>query len=128
MVLLGNTTSPGFYFGASQKIIEMAKDLRKSMTPAENHLWQQLRRNSMNGYHFRRQHPIWRFVVDFYCHCSRLVIEIDGEVHETPEQKERDENRTYELEKLGLKVIRFTNQQVFEENALVLKTIWLNLQ
>ena len=128
MALLGKTIPSGFYFGASHEIIKRSKELRKNMTPAENYLWQQLRRKSMNGYRFRRQHPIWRFIVDFYCHSEKLVIEIDGDIHETAVQKERDENRTYELEKRGLRVVRFSNRQVLEENELVLKTIWLHLQ
>jgi very-short-patch-repair endonuclease len=128
MALLGKTIPTGFYFGASTEIIERAKELRKSMTAAENYLWQQLRRNNMNDYRFRRQHPIWRFIVDFYCHSEKLVIEIDGDIHETADQRERDENRTFELEKRGLRVVRFSNRQVLEENELVLKTIWLHLQ
>jgi very-short-patch-repair endonuclease len=61
---------------------------------------------------FRRQHPIGPFIVDFYCHEAKLVIEIDGNIHDSQENKEHDENRTFELEKLGLKVIRFKNEAI----------------
>jgi very-short-patch-repair endonuclease len=128
MPLIGNTIASGFYFGASSETIERAKELRMNMTPAEAYLWSQLRRKSMNGFRFRRQHPVSRFIVDFYCHAGRLVIEIDGNIHDTSQQKEHDLDRSYELEKLGLRVIRFTNAQVFDENALVLRTIWLHLE
>ena len=70
------------------------------MTNAEKVLWDRLRRKQIEGIRFRRQHPINRFIVDFYCHQANLVIEIDGQVYEEADQLERDGNRTYELENL----------------------------
>lgn len=112
-----------FYFGASQEIIRRARILRKKMTFAESLLWEQLRKKQLNGVRFRRQHPVSRFIVDFYCYKASLVIEIDGGVHQEKDQSERDENRTYELEKLGLIVIRFSNKEVISHLSKVLAII-----
>jgi very-short-patch-repair endonuclease len=112
-----------FYFGASEEIIKRARVLRKTMTVAETKLWQYLQNNQFHGLKFRRQHPINRFIVDFYCHTLKLVIEIDGGVHLQEIQHERDVNRTYELNELGLKVIRFENKIVMTNIAGVLQGI-----
>jgi very-short-patch-repair endonuclease len=112
-----------FYFGASEEIIRRARILRKTMTKAETKLWHHLQNNQFQGLKFRRQHPINRFIVDFYCHSLKLVVEIDGDVHLQEIQQERDENRTYELEELGLKVIRFENKSVMSNIAGVLQDI-----
>ena len=77
----------------------------------------------MNGIRFRRQHPISKFIVDFYCHKAKLVIEIDGEIHHQKHQAEIDEGRTYELENLDLKIIRFTNDEVIFNIEKVLSKI-----
>jgi very-short-patch-repair endonuclease len=111
------------YFGAKSQLILMARELRKEMTQAEEILWARLRKKQLDGAIFRRQHPIDIFIVDFYYHKSKLVIEVDGKIHETPEQSERDENRTYELENFELKVIRFTNEEVTQDIENVIKTI-----
>lgn len=112
-----------FYFGASEEIIKRARILRKTMTKAEIKLWNYLNKNQINNIRFRRQHPIAKFIVDFYSHQLKLVIEIDGSIHNEEIQQERDENRTYELEKLGLKVIRFENSKVLNNISEVLKQI-----
>jgi very-short-patch-repair endonuclease len=88
----------------------MAKELRRNMTMAEHAMWEALRRNSLDGLHFRRQHVIAGFIVDFYCHAARLVVEIDGPVHE--QQRDHDVERSGILESYGLRVIRFTNDEV----------------
>lgn len=90
------------------------------MTPAEETLWQHLRGRKFKGHKFRRQHPLQSFIADFYCHTSKLIIEIDGGYHQSPEIKESDEIRTKELEALGLTVIRFSNEQVLNEMESVL--------
>jgi very-short-patch-repair endonuclease len=77
----------------------------------------------LNGLKFRRQHPIHFYVADFYCHEKRLIIEIDGGIHEEDRIKEHDDNRTAELERLGIRVIRFTNDEVIKSKELVLKRI-----
>ncbi len=98
-------------FDASPEIKAKAKELRKRMTHAEVLLWERIR-NNKTGYKFRRQHPISIFIADFYCHEKKLVIEVDGMIHEHPDQKEYDIGREIELENLGIKVVRFTNYEV----------------
>jgi len=99
------------HYGACPAIFKLARYLRKNPTKAEAVLWKHLRKNKM-GRRFRRQHPTWLYVVDFYCHPLRLVIEVDGGVHEDPEEQINDMERTENLESLGLHIIRFSNEQV----------------
>ena len=80
-----------------------------------------LRNRNLSGLKFRRQHPIDIFIIDFYCHEKKLVIEVDGEIHKF--RKTYDEARTAELERFGIKVIRFTNDQVENDTKEVLKQI-----
>ena len=84
-----------------------ARAMRHAPTPAEDALWQRLRDHRLDGFQFRRQHSIDRFVVDFYCAAARLVIEVDGPVHEQPNA---DLDRQTRLESLGLRVLRITNE------------------
>jgi very-short-patch-repair endonuclease len=92
-------------------ILARAREMRHPQTPTEAALWRALR-NRQTGFKFRRQHPIYRFIIDFYCAEAKLLIEIDGESHFQPDQKEYDEARTEYLEGLGYRVIRFTNDDV----------------
>ena len=116
------------FFGANPDIFKRASELRKNMTEAEKILWSALRRKQVQGKRFRRQHPISTFIVDFYSHEAKLVIEVDGGIHNIPEQKEYDSGRSDELERLGLKIIRFTNTQVFQNLGKVVKEIEENIQ
>lgn len=111
-----------FYY-AKPHIFEKAKTLRRNMTPAERLLWNELKNNKILGLHFRRQHPIDIFIADFYCHKIKLVIEIDGGIHNKPERKEYDSNRTSEMERLGIKVIRFKNEDILVSLSEVIETI-----
>ncbi|NOQ26442.1 MAG: DUF559 domain-containing protein [Bacteroidales bacterium] len=111
------------FYGASAEIFRTAEVLRKNMTPAEVELWEALKGNKLNGAKFRRQHPISQFIVDFYCHKYRLVIELDGSVHNLEDQKERDQGREAMLKDLGLIVIRFSNMEVKNNLNKVLTTI-----
>ena len=104
-------------------IFARAKELRKNMTPAERVLWQRLRNYQVDGFYFRRQHPIKFFIADFYCAKADLIIEIDGGIHSTPEVIEHDINRTAELEKLGITVMRFSNQEVMNDTENVIARI-----
>jgi len=110
------------YAGASAEVFNLAHILRRSMTPAEKFLWQYIRNNKL-GVKFRRQHPLYFYIADFYCHELKLVIELDGGIHFLPENKERDEGRTAELDRFDIKVIRFKNEEVFESLSLVLGKI-----
>ena len=104
-------------------IQERARVMRKNPTPAERILWRRLRRKQIGGFHFRRQHPISRFIVDFYCAAARLVIEIDGSIHDAAEQREYDAARQAHLEEIGLRVLRFSNAQVIRETDAVVEAI-----
>ena len=111
------------FYGAPQILFEFAKELRNKPTEAESFLWNFLSGNQLNGIRFKRQHPVLYFIADFYCHKAKLIIEIDGGYHQIPEQHLYDQNRDKELEELGLKTIRFTNEQVFFGTEKVLNTI-----
>jgi very-short-patch-repair endonuclease len=103
------------------KIKPLARQMRRESTPAEDALWQQLRRKNMGSYKFRRQHPIDRFIVDFFCREAHLVVEVDGAIHEYT--AEEDALRTEFLESRGLQVIRFTNDEVLQNMDGVLQSI-----
>jgi len=98
-----------------------ARQLRQKSTAAEKFLWEHLRRRQLLGAKFRRQHPIHPYIVDFYCPQHRLIIEVDGEIHQF--QKDQDQFRQEWLTALGYTVIRFTNQQVFYQTNWVLAQI-----
>lgn len=79
-----------FHLNASPEIFERANNLKRTMTKAEKLLWHELRASKLGGHKFRRQHPIDKFIVDFYCHEAKLVVELDGEVHDFEDVKKRD--------------------------------------
>ena len=99
------------------------KDLRNTLTPAEAGLWKLLKNGQLQGRKFRRQHGIEGFIVDFYCAEEKLIIELDGEVHNDPMQMEYDKEREVRLEELGFTVLRFENKFVFIDTEGVLATI-----
>ena len=94
----------------NHKNIVLAKILRKNSTPEEKHLWYDFL--SKYDIRFQRQKSIDNFIADFYCHDAKLIIELDGAQHFTPEGKNRDCLRTEALEKYGLRIIRFTNGEI----------------
>lgn len=102
---------------------QLARDLRKRLTPAEKVLWHLLRDRRLKGRKFRRQHPIGPFVADFCCHELRLVIELDGEVHARSQPAARDLERDAYLRGHGFTILRFPNDRVFEEAEAVLLEI-----
>jgi cyclase len=112
------------FFGASYLLFQKAKELRENMTEAEVVLWEYLRQHPF-GYKFRRQHPLGIYVVDFYCHKLNLVIEVDGSVHGEKEVIEADMERQRQLERDGLKVARFTNEEVLKKREEVIDRIIL---
>ena len=101
------------FYGALPIHFEFARELRNNPTEAETFLWNHL--SCIEGIRFKRQHPILYFIADFYCHKAKLIIEVDGGYHTIPEQFLYDKNRDKELNELGLKVIRFINEQVLFE-------------
>ena len=92
-------------------------------TDAEAVLWQLLRNRKLIGCKFRRQVPIGRYVADFFCHERRLIVELDGGVHSDPDQQLHDQNRDTFLLSLGLRILRFSNEQVLGAPQEVLDQI-----
>jgi very-short-patch-repair endonuclease len=103
-------------------LIERARQMRAEPTPAEALVWKKLRKRQLGGLKFRRQHIIHAYIVDFYCPAARLVIEIDGAVHE--KQEEYDQERDKILQELGYQVIRFKNADVEKNLDLVVAGIY----
>ena len=112
------TAAPDRY----QMLNEYAKQLRKSMTEAETILWEELRQ--LDGYHFRRQHPINDFIADFICLSAHLIIEVDGKYHDMPQQQTEDDMRTDALSKMGYTVVRFTNEEIITDVDWVVDEIY----
>jgi very-short-patch-repair endonuclease len=104
-------------------IRQRARELRRKQTPAEQRLWQRLRASQLAGHKFRRQHPIGRFIVDFYCAAARLVVEVDGDIHARDDQAAYDAARTEWLEDAGCHVLRVTNHDVRHRLDAVLEQI-----
>jgi imidazole glycerol-phosphate synthase subunit HisF len=108
--------------GALQQLYQRARELRNNATYAEEILWGYLRTKPL-GYKFRRQHPYSIYILDFYCHSKRLVIEVDGNIHNQEDIKALDEYRQKQMEADGLKVIRFTNEQIKIQLDFVVRAI-----
>ena len=123
MVYLGKTTLNLLHYNASAATHRLAGILRRSETEAEKILWLELKNRKCAGLKFRRQHPFGRFVLDFYCLEKALAVEVDGGIHKNQDTRENDIRRTKELEDFGVRVIRFTNQEVIEDSEEVLKRI-----
>jgi very-short-patch-repair endonuclease len=107
----------------SSQMIERSRHLRARSTKAEQVLWEHLRARRLNGVKFRRQHPIGTFVADFFCGEHRLVIELDGAIHQEATQAERDARRDEIMREHNLKVLRFSNGDVLNNLPCVLTTI-----
>jgi very-short-patch-repair endonuclease len=103
--------------------IERARDLRKSMSDAERHVWRAIRGGQINGFRFRRQHPIGVFIADFICLEKRLIIEVDGSQHAEPKQLAHDLERTAWLESRGYLVMRVWTGEISENLEGVLTSI-----
>ena len=112
--------SADMHYGATSETFQIAERLRKNMTVAEKVLWERVRRNQV-GVRIRRQHPIWKFVADFYCHQVRMVIEIDGNIYLSFENKQYDISRDIVLDEFKIRILRFTNDDVLNETDLVIE-------
>ncbi len=111
-----------------RKITDLVKEMRKMQTPEEEILWQELRRKSVNGFKFLRRHPIiygnydkdiFFFIADFYCAKAKLVIEVDGKVHDL--QKEYDSYREEILKDKGLTILRIKNEELVDVDLVLEK-------
>lgn len=100
------------------------RKLRRKMTDAENLLWSKIRGKQQKGYQFYRQKTIGNYIADFYCPKANLIIEIDGGQHYSPEGKEKDGIKDAYMANLGIKVIRFSDREVFEKFHAVIEEIW----
>lgn len=109
-----------------RKMIEIAREYRKEPTPGEKIMWNALRGKKLDGIKFRRQQPIGYFVVDFYSSTYRLVVEVDGPIHES--QKEADAARQEILEVLGLHVLRIKTELVEQNLPMTLVRVRNSIQ
>ena len=104
------------------EIFQIAERLRRDMTATEKIIWERVCKNQL-GVRIRRQHPIWKFIADFYCHEVKLVIEIDGRIHLRSENKECDISRDIILKEYKIEILLFTNDEVIKEPDLVIEKI-----
>ncbi|MEQ8629433.1 endonuclease domain-containing protein [Ekhidna sp.] len=105
------------------KLKELSRQLRKNSTLSEVLLWNELKGKKMYGYQFMRQKPILNYIVDFFCSKLKLVIEIDGDSHNHEDAYKADQDRQKEIEKLGIRFLRFDDLDVKHNMSNVLRTI-----
>ncbi len=105
------------------ELLAHCRELRRRYTLAEQLLWALLRNRQLNGFKFRRQHPLNGFILDFYCHEARLAVEVDGGGHGLGRQAHYDQHRTQVIEAEGIRVMRFWNYQVMDSLEDVLRII-----
>lgn len=118
-------TEPTHRWRASKEMQARARELRRDMTPAEKKLWACLRRGQLDGWHWRKQHAVGTYIVDFFCAKAKLVIEVDGDSHAEPDQIAYDAERTRWLnEQQHYRVLRFTNAEVYHQLDGVVDRIW----
>jgi very-short-patch-repair endonuclease len=111
------------YYGAKPKLFEFAKRMRYAPTEAEKLMWQILTGDEFRQHKFRRQHPIAKYIADFYSHLLVFVVEIDGGYHLEPAQKEFDDFRDEDMHQLGIRVMRFTNDEVIHAREKVIRKL-----
>ena len=111
----------------NKKLKPFSRSLRNNATPAEMVLWEKIRRKQLNGLQFQRQRVIGNCIVDFYCPLAKLIIEVDGIQHYSEVGKEWDEVRDEHMKQIGLKVLRFSNDQVIYNIDSVVDKIRQNL-
>jgi very-short-patch-repair endonuclease len=104
-------------------VVKLSRGLRLKMTEAESILWSRINKKQVSGFRFRNQHPVGRYIADFYCHELKLIIEIDGGIHS--KRKIYDENRDAYFEGGGYTTLRFTNEQVKHDIESVIDQIRL---
>ncbi|MBK8777739.1 MAG: endonuclease domain-containing protein [Saprospiraceae bacterium] len=119
-------SSLSLHQNATQQIFEHAKWLRNNVTLTESILWEEVR-NKKLGVKFRRQHPLGAYVVDFYCHELRLVIELDGEYHTSVHQQGVDQEKDLELLGSGSTVLRINDKEVLEKLPGVIELLKLTV-
>ena len=104
------------HVGYNKNLKEIARKLRNNSTPAEIKLWEELlRAKKMLGYQFLRQRPVMNYIADFMCKELRLIVEVDGESHHQEYQWTKDKSRQKELEDAGFTVLRFNDDEIFDD-------------
>jgi len=103
--------------------VRQARSFRKNPTDAEKRLWSHLRNRELVGFKFRRQHPLGERILDFYCEEAKLAIELDGSGHSNDLKREEDLDREIEIYEKGVRILRFSNVEVFENLDGVLNLI-----
>jgi len=106
-----------------RRLKDRRQELRNNPTEAETQLWMVIQHSKLEGRKFRRQHSIGYYIIDFYCPEERMAIEIDGDSHEKNETKQYDVSRTEFLESIGIRVLRFKNEEVLNNIECVIKEI-----
>ncbi len=122
MVFISGSNDGSMFYGAPPPIFENARQLREKPTKAEEILWDKLKGKQL-GVKFRRQHPLYIYIADFYCHAKKIVIEVDGKYHLKPDQKEQDKLRSEDIKDFGIEVIRFTNDEIIQNTIHVVEKI-----
>ena len=117
-----NLKTNGMHDGANAMIFQNASILHSKMTETESLLWERLKGKSL-GFKFRRQHPINRYILDFYSHVKRLSVELDGGYHLNKEQALKDKERTEYLNSVGITELRFKNSDVLNDIETVIKKL-----
>ena len=112
----------------NKELREASRKLRRNMTNAERLLWSKLKGKQLRSLQFNRQKPIGNYIVDFYCLKARLVIEIDGGQHYSYDGKQKDSVRDDYMVQHGLRVLRFSNRDIFENIDGVVETIYRHLK
>lgn len=102
-------------------IIKLAQQMRRNMTRCEKILWDRIKEKKLDGYKFRRQHPVHRYILDFYCHEKRFAIEVDGDIHK--ERKDYDEYRDLFLQSAGIRTVRVTNKEILDDIDMAIEKI-----
>ena len=127
--MMENFKRPGstMFYESSPIIFANARKLRNELTPSEIIFWNLLKQH-FPGFRFKRQHPISNYIADFYCHKLKLVIEIDGSVHNSPEAKDNDRVRDQFMQSLNLKVLRFSNDEVYKHSEAAMKKLKIEIE
>ena len=103
------------------------RELRKNMSKAEQIIWQRLRKRQISGKRFLRQFSMEKYVVDFYCQELKLAIEVDGDTHNTSEEIDQDKTRQKRIESIGIKFLRFQNEEIFSDIESVIDKIKIRI-
>jgi very-short-patch-repair endonuclease len=127
MVYLGKAKVKDMFIDAKPELFRLAHNYRNNPTEAERILWELLRKFRSEGFVFTRQHPIVFFIADFYCHRIKLVIEVDGDYHSNDQIREYDDSRSGELERYGITILRFGNDEIINNLKKVILRIHLKI-